>query len=51
MQYFQNFKMILGGKIGEEEFQDLPEWMKEMLVIRVGEQWKCFMCLQLNFTH
>lgn len=45
---FPKLQDDIGGKIGEEEFQDLPEWMKEMLVIRVGEQGGNALWLQLN---
>lgn len=45
---FPKLQDDIGGKIGEEEFQDLPEWMKEMLVVRVGEQGGNALWLQLN---
>jgi hypothetical protein len=45
---FPKLQDDIGGKIGEEEFQDLPEWMKEMLVIRIGEQGGNALWLQLN---
>ena len=46
--FFPKLQQDIGGKIGEEEFQDLPEWMKEMLVVRVGEQGGNALWLQLN---
>lgn len=45
---FPKLQQDIGGKIGEEEFQDLPEWMKNMLVVRVGEQGGNALWAQLN---
>jgi len=38
----------IGGKIGEEEFKDLPEWMQEQLNFRIGENNGLGLWLQLN---
>jgi len=46
--FFPKLQQDIGGKIGEEEFQDLPEWMQDMMVVRVGEQGGNALWLQLN---
>lgn len=45
---FPKLQQDIGGKIGEEEFQDLPEWMQNMMVVRIGEEGGSGLWLQLN---
>ncbi len=45
---FPKLQQDIGGKIGEEEFQDLPEWMQNMMVVRIGEDGGSGLWLQLN---
>jgi hypothetical protein len=46
--FFPKLQSDIGGKVGEEELQDLPEWMRDMMVVRVGEQGGNALWLQLN---
>ncbi|KUK49708.1 MAG: Anaerobic ribonucleoside-triphosphate reductase [Parcubacteria bacterium 32_520] len=45
---FPKLQQDIGGKIGEEEFQDLPEWMQNMMVVRIREEGGSGLWLQLN---